>query len=148
MKPIIMYYSYTGNCKKEASMISRELKKADETLEPDLIEIKEARKRTKLGTFFIGCPKAMSRKKSRILDPNVNLNDYDRIILVAPIWSGFPAPAFNAIVDLLPEGKEVELYICSAGGEAPKSKAGTCDLIKKKGCSLIGYHDIKTAGIH
>ena len=140
MKILILYYSYTGNCKRQAEL----LKEQDPTAE--LFEVKEKRRYKMFGTVLINCPKAALRKESAICEIEVNLKDYDKIIIVAPIWNGYPAPVFNSIVHRLPEKIEVELFLCSGGGETPKSKKGTCDLIKKANCKLIAYHDIKTVG--
>ena len=96
--------------------------------------------------MLINCPKAALRKASAICELEVNLEDYDKFIIVAPIWNGYPAPVFNSIVHRLPEKKEVELFLCSGGGETPNSKEGTSELIRKANCNLVAYHDIKTVG--
>ena len=138
MKTIILYYSYTGHCKAEAEKL------LNETEGGILCEINQKHNFNKFTVFLIGCPKALLRKKSKIEKIPYNLNDFDKIIIFSPIWAGFPAPAFNAVIRQLPEDKEVELYLCSAGGETPKSNDGTIRLIADKKCKLTGYHDIKT----
>jgi hypothetical protein len=60
------------------------------------------------------------------------------------VWANNPAPAFNSIVELLPAGKEVELFFCSGGSGTQKSEKGTKDLIEKKGCTVVFYRDVKT----
>ncbi len=138
MKTIILYYTFGGKSREVANRLA--------SMETDTIvyEVKEARKRNILTAFFSGCPKAMKRKYSKIQPLTCKLEEYEKIILVAPIWAGFPAPAFNSMVKQLPPEKLVELYLCSGSGEAPKSKEGTCQLIKDKGCELVAYHDVKT----
>lgn len=138
MKTLILYYSYTGNCKKEAETIASDYSKAV------LYEVKEMKKRTKFNAFMSGCPKAMARKTVKIHPITCDLNEFDKIVIVCPIWSGYPVPAFNAMVELLPQRKEIELFFCSGGGETPKSKEGTIALITSKNCKLVAYHDIKT----
>lgn len=137
MKTIVLYFTLGGSTKTEAERITAEL---GGTLCP----IEEKHKRNMLTAFIPGCPNAMKRKASKIQSLGFDLNDFDRIVIGAPIWAGFPAPAFNAAVDQLPAGKEVELFFCSAGGEEPKSEAGTKELIAQKGCTLVSYRDIKT----
>ena len=139
MKNIVIYYSFGGTCRNEAARIAKEQGGAV------LCEVKETKKRSILSAFFNGCPKAMRRKASLIEDLPFQLEDFERIVIIAPIWAGYPAPAFNAIVSLLPQGKEVEVFLCSGGGEAPKSKIGTMELIEQKKCRLIAYHDIKAS---
>lgn len=139
MKTIVMYYTFGGSSKREAEKIANDIEGAI------LCQVKEKKKRNIFTAFLSGCPKAMKRSGSDIQTVQYNLSDFDKIILVAPVWAGFPVPAFNSMVQLLPEGKEVELYICSGGGETPKSKDGTCQLITDKKCKLVEYHDVKTS---
>lgn len=142
MKVLILYYSYTGNCKKQAMLLKTQ------NPEADLYEIKDKKRAGMFVTFLVNCPKAALRKKASIQEISVNLEAYDKLILVAPIWNAYPVPQFNSLVANLPENKDVELYFCSAGGESTKSKDGTCELIKNAGCRLVEYHDIKTAATH
>ena len=139
MKTMIMYYTFGGRCKKEAEHIANETKNAV------LCEIQQKKKYNIFTAFFSGCPSAMKRKSAQIKDVPYNLEDFDRIILVTPIWAGYPAPAFNSMVNLLPEGKEVEIFMCSGSGKAPKSEEGTKKMIEDKKCKLVAYHNIKTS---
>lgn len=141
MKIQILFYTFGGATRKEAFQLTEELQNAGDIIK--CTEITEKKKRSLLSSFFSGCPKALHRKASKIAPVQIE-QDADRFIVGCPIWAGFPAPAFNAIIPLIPDGKEVELYFCSGGGEEPKSKQGTIDLIKLKGLTLISYRDIKT----
>lgn len=138
MKTVILYYSLGGATKAEAERLAAEQG-------AELCPIREKKKRNVFTAFFSGCPEAMKRKASKIQPLGCNLEEYDRIVIGCPIWAGFPAPAFNAAVNLLPPDKEVELFFCSGGGEEPKSEAGTKELIAEKGCTLVSYRDIRTA---
>jgi flavodoxin len=137
MKSIIVYYTFGGSTKKEAERLAAER-------QAPVCKVMEARNRSFLGSFVPGGYSAMHRKASSIKPLDIRLQDYDRIIIGCPVWAGFPAPAFNAIVELLPRGKEVEVFLCSGGGETPKSEQGTKALIEKKGCTLVSYRDVKT----
>lgn len=139
MKTIILYYTFGGSSRKEAQRIADSIENAV------VCEVKQKKKYNIFTAFISGCPKAMKRSASDIKEIEYNLNDYDKIILVAPVWAGFPVPAFNSMVELLPAGKEVELFICSGGGETPKSKDGTCQMIIDKKCKLVDYHDVRTS---
>ena len=139
MKTIIMYYTFGGTSKKEAERI------ADENKDSVICEVQQKKKYNIITAFFSGCPKAMKRQVVEIKEVPYDLAHFDRIIFVAPIWAGFPVPAFNAMVNLLPAGKEVEIFMCSGGGEAPKSEEGTKKMIQDKNCKLIAYHNIKTS---
>lgn len=137
MKTIILYYTFGGTSRKEAERVAEQNKGAV------ICEVKEKKKRNIVTAFIPGCPQAMKREMSKIEILPYNVDDYERIILIAPVWAGFPVPAFNAMVNLLPKEKEVEIFVCSGGGETPKSEEGTKQLILDKGCKLIGYHDIR-----
>ena len=138
MKTAILYYTFGGKSRKEANHLATTEEQAE------VFEVNEQKKRNMFTAIFSGCPKAAKRKCSKIQPLDCRLEEYEKIILLAPIWAGYPAPAFNAMVELLPSGKKVEIYLQSTSGQAPKSKEGTCQLIKDKGCELIGYHDVKT----
>jgi flavodoxin len=137
MKNIIVYYTFGGSTKKEAERLAADL-------QAPVLRVMETRNRSFVGAFVPGGLQAMRRKASTIKPLDIRLQDYDRIIIGSPVWAGYPAPAFNAIVELLPKGKEVEVFLCSGGGETPKSDQGTRALIEKKGCTLVSYRDVKT----
>jgi flavodoxin len=137
MKTIVLYYSFGGSTKAEAERIAAEN-------DAVLCRVVETKNRSLISSFVQGAPNAMKRKASEIKQIEQDLNSFDRIIIGCPIWGGYPAPAFNAIVELLPRDKEVELFFCSGGGDTQKSSQGTKDLISKKGCKLISYRDVKT----
>lgn len=137
MKTVILYYTFGGSTKKEAERLAAELG-------APLYRVREARSRSLFASFLPGSWLAMHRKAATIRPPDIRLQDYGRIIIGCPVWAGYPAPAFNAIAELLPTGKEVELFFCSAGGGTQKSAQGTKELIGKKGCTVLSYRDVKT----
>lgn len=137
MKTAVLYYTLSGSTKNEAERIAKELS-------ADIFEIKELKKRTMFSAFLPGCPNAMSRKASKILPIEAELSDYDKFVLCCPVWASFPAPAFNAMLELIPKGKAVDAVLCSSGGDTSKSKEDTIVFIKSKGLVLSGYTDIKT----
>jgi len=140
MKTAVVYYTFGGSAKKEAERLIKERG-------AELFRVYEARKRSLFGAFASGCYQAMHRKAAAILPLNVNFAEYDRITICCPVWAGYPAPAFNAVAALLPSGKEIEVFLCSAGGETPKSEQGTKQMITDKGCKLIAYHNVKTGAV-
>lgn len=138
MKTLIAFYTFGGETRREAMRIAAETEGAVPC------EIKEQRNRSVLSSIFIGCPKAVKHKPSKIKPVGANFADYDRIIIGAPIWADYPAPAWNAIVNLLPPGKEVELFFCSASGGSDKSKQSNIEMVEKKGCKVVSYRDVLT----
>ncbi|MDR2597491.1 MAG: NAD(P)H-dependent oxidoreductase [Treponema sp.] len=137
MKTLILFYSFSGNTRKLAS------KKAAET-GADIEEVIELKRMFVLKAYFIGAYSAIKRKKTEIQPIKSQLNGYEKIIIMAPVWAGNPAPAFNSIVEQLPSGKKVELVMVSAGGGTKNSAEGTKNLITMRGCEVTDYIDIKT----
>ena len=137
LKTVIVYYTFGGATKKEAEKLAAQMG-------CEAVRVQEKKKRNLFSAFIPGAPWAMKRKASDIQPLGVDLADYERIVIGAPIWAGYPAPAFNAIVKLLPRGKDVDLFLCSGGGETPESSAGTRKLIQDAGCTVASYRDVNT----
>lgn len=138
MKTLVLYYSFSGKTKKEAEKIAASNK-------CKLYGVTEAKKRGKFSAFLRGCPQAMKRAVPAVNPVGLKFEEYDRIYIGAPVWAGYPAPAFNAMVKLLPAGKEVSVFLTSGGGDTSKSAEGTKKMITDKGCTVTEYKDIKTA---
>jgi hypothetical protein len=138
MNSIVLYYSYTGHTKKIAEKMAH-------TQSCELVEIQTQKRRSKLTVFLLECPRARMRKAASIKPIDKDLSGYDMITLAAPVWNSFPAPAFNAMVELLPKDKHVEIILVSGhgSGATAKSEEGTRKMIKKKGCTIVAYKEIK-----
>ena len=88
-KTLIVYYSYTGNCREIVSSLTAQV-------EADVLEIQPAEKGLKyeannyaLGTQLLNAIKANPNDASSYpaIDPvNVSLSDYQNIIIVTPLW--------------------------------------------------------------
>lgn len=137
MNTVVLYYTFGGSTKKEAEKIGSELG-------APVYRVKEKRNRSLIGSFIPGGFQAMKRKKTKILPLEVDLNAFDRILIGCPVWAACPAPAFNSIVDLLPAGKEVEVFLCSGGNDAHPSDDVTKSMIEAKGCKVTGIRTIAT----
>ncbi len=137
MKTVIIYYTLGGATKKEAERLAQELN-------APVHQVREVRSRSVWSAFVPGCIQAINRQAVSIRPLDVHLDEYDRIVIGCPVWAGHPAPAFNAMAELLPGGKEVEVFLCSGGGETAKSEQGTRALIERKGCTLISYRNVMT----
>jgi len=134
MKTIILFYSFSGKTKKLAEQKAREIN-------ADIEEVMEVKKPSMLGAFFSGVFKAVKRRKISIKPIQSDPAKYDQIIIMAPVWAGFPAPAFNNIVEQIPSGKKVEIIMVSESGKS-RSK-GTIELLTARGCEVTGYSDVK-----
>ncbi len=137
MKTAVVYYTFGGSTRKEAERIAAEQG-------ADLFRVREAGKRSLLGAFVPGVIEAMKRRKPRIQPEALDLSAYERIYLGCPVWAAHPAPAFNAMVELLPAGKEVAVFFCGAGNDPRESDAQTRRLIEARGCMLTRMDTIPT----
>ncbi|MDR0974701.1 MAG: hypothetical protein LBL80_03300 [Ruminococcus sp.] len=130
----VVYYSFTGNSRKKAE----EFAKASGS---DLIEITMKKPYGKLSSFLKGCPKAIARKSVPI-NIGGDIKKYDSFTVFMPVWAGHPAPPFNSLLEALPKGSSVELYLCSGGGETTTSEK-TKAFCESFDIKLNGYKDIK-----
>lgn len=137
MNTAVVYYSFSGTTARYAI-------EKFQHLDADLIEVSEAKKPTLPGAFLKGCPMAM-RQAASILRDLPDLSPYDRIVIACPVWAGFPAPAFNAILKLIPSGKSVEIHLVSGSGDTSKAHERIARKIADAGLTLTGYQDIKAS---
>lgn len=133
-RTVLLFYSYGGSTKRLAIIIAAER-------HADLFEIRELKKRGIISAFFRGCPDAMAQRSVPLSGQFPDLSGYDRAIVACPVWSGFPAPAFNSIIRSLPQGMPVEVILVSGGGETPKCKDKVRALIESMGCTCVSITD-------
>ena len=136
MKKLALYYSFDEKTKRMAYSKKEELKV------DLLVEIKEIKKRSKFNTFIPGIFEAMNMKKSEIEPLGVDLNEYKTIIIFMPLWGGYPAPAMNSVIELIPQGKNIELYMTSPSGKSIKSADNTSNEVQKRGALVTKYVDV------
>ena len=136
MRTIVLYYSYSGHTKT----IAEDFAKKESA---DIEEITEIKRPGRLKAFTSGCFAAMRGSMWPIKSLDADLVTYERLILLAPVWAGHPAPAVNSLLDRLPEGKEVYVKMVSASGKSDCiNRLKTT--IMGKGCTLVGFEDIKS----
>ena len=135
MKTLIVYYSYSGHTKKIALALA-------EKKSADIMEIEDVKRPMKLKAYTAGLLAAM-RGKTRPIKPfTANMAEYDSLMLLSPVWADNPPPAFNALLEQLPEGKSVSLRMISASGKSGcKERLETA--IKARGCTLESFENIK-----
>lgn len=136
MSSVILYYTFTGSTRAEAERLAAETGAA-------LCPVQELKKRTLFSAYVTGCMQAMRQRAAAIQPISIDLRQFDEIILGCPIWAGCPAPAFHAMLALLPAGKRVSLFFCSGSGNSSKSAAQTKALVQARGCTLASYRDVK-----
>lgn len=135
MKTAIVFYSWSGHTAQLAKARAEKEGAA-------LYEIKDKSRPGALGAYTAGCFAAMRMKRTPTLPFTAPLGEYDRIIIMAPVWAGHPAPAVNTVFDALPDGKEVAVCMVSGGGKSG-CREKVQALVDSKGCKLAGYEDIR-----
>lgn len=134
-KTLVIFYSYTGTTRTLATETAHKRSAA-------ICEIKDLKRPPALLAFTKGAFLSRRHKASKIDILGVDFSYYDKFVLFCPIWAGNPAPPMNAVFPQIPAGKEVELNFVSGGGRS-NCKAYVIDLLKKQGCRITKYRDIK-----
>ena len=110
MKTAVAYYSLGGTTRSYA-------RAAAKARNADLIELTPKSPYNRFTAFVRGCPEAV-KQKAVALDGMPLFVGYDRVVLMAPVWAGYPAPVFNSAVELVPPGTEVEVILVSGSGSS------------------------------
>lgn len=130
MKSAIIYYSYSGNTKRIAEVLSEHLKQKGE------VEIIELKASDESGNFFSQAARAFFKKRAQIAGANFDLTKFDFICLGTPVWAFGPAPAMNTYLDkcLGLEGKEIVLFTTYGSGTGNQRCLNYMqDILSKKG---------------
>ena len=136
MSTLIVFFSYTGTTKKMAQELAEEKGAA-------LAEVKPVKVPSKLMSILRSNIGNMEKKSWPIKPLEVDLNDFDHIIFMSPVWSYRPSPYISQIIDKLPPGKTVEFYMLSAGG-VTKKKDQVVAKVKQAGCTVTGWQEVKS----
>ncbi|MDG6229115.1 MAG: NAD(P)H-dependent oxidoreductase [Candidatus Thermoplasmatota archaeon] len=125
MKVGLFYYSKTGNTKKIASMIEQKIKA--NKINIDLIEIQPI----KHPGFIKGAYTAYREKDLPIKNQDLDVKQYDLLILGSPVWAGKPVPFIHTFLhkSINTIGKKVAFFFTS-GGELEKTRL-VQDILKK-----------------
>ncbi|HZK39403.1 MAG TPA: NAD(P)H-dependent oxidoreductase [Clostridia bacterium] len=140
MKTLVVYYSLSGKTKKVAT-------EQAEKESADIIEVKEKKPYSILTAFVLGAYAAKKQKTVEIEALKCDFTAYDKIILAAPIWGGFPAPPMNTVITMMPAGKDVAFVLTSGSGDSSKRAAKIKELVTKQGCRVVGYTDVKSSSL-
>ena len=93
MNSAVIYYSYSGNTKKVAELLTRELEPKGQAQQVELAGIDEAR------SFLGQCRRAFFHKRAQIQPVLSDLSGFDLICFGTPVWAFGPAPAINTYLD-------------------------------------------------
>ena len=132
MKTVVMYYSYSGTTKALATQTALELGADIE----EIIEVKRP-------FLPVGVYRAVTCSKTEIHPIKSQLEDYDNIVIMSPVWADHPVSAIYSLIDCLPEGKQVELVMVSGGGGTKSSAESTKALVTARGCEVTSYSNVE-----
>ncbi|AZO94491.1 NAD(P)H-dependent oxidoreductase [Halocella sp. SP3-1] len=114
MKNLVLYYSLNGNTDFVA-------KKLAEKLDADIVMLEPIKDYPKgFVKYIIGGFQSLFKIKVAIKPIEVNLADYDQIVIGSPVWAGSMTPPIRSLLtDKQIEGKNVVLF-CTYQGQAGK----------------------------
>ena len=117
MKTLIVYYSFEGNCKFAAEELEI-LTGAD----IERLEVSGEPPKSGLMKFLRGGKSALSHELPELKALEHKLDDYERLIIMFPIWAGTYPPAIGSFIDKYHPGwKELYLVASSKGGSPEKA---------------------------
>ena len=137
-KALIIFYSYSGHTKNIAQQKAK-------SQDADLYEIKDQKRPGIVSAYVSGCFRAMRQKEMPIEAVEIDFSRYESITVMAPIWAGHPAPAFNSLIAKLPSGTAVKLYMISGSGQSSKDRV--TEFVKSKDCTVTDYIDVKSKSL-
>ena len=141
-KPLIVYYSRTGNTRA----ISESIK---DTLECDIQEIKDLKDRSGFSGFIGGMIDVRENPTTDISPTEVRLEDYNLFIIGSPGWGGKITPAINTFINMTDfTGKKVVLFSVVTGQMPQKTLDEYSKLIGSRGGQAIDTFIVKTLWIN
>ncbi len=144
MKTLVVYYSLTGKTELVA-------KGAAEALEADIKKIEEVKPRgSGAKLYFTGGMDAFKDRCSEVRPIDLDLRDYDLVLVGSPNWAAKPVPAINAFVAQADfSGKDFVVFFTSGGdvkGNEPAIKNLTAKIEKRSG-KVIGSFSIRSTRV-
>lgn len=137
MKTLIVFYSNTGNTSKLARIIA-------DKLEGETLEIKDQRNRNGLIGFLRAGFDAITSNVTIIENFNLELPEYDLVIIGTPIWAGRLTPAIRTFLignsEVLPE---VAFFTTHAGGGSSKALLQLEELAGKEPLACLSIEKSK-----
>ena len=119
MKRLVVFYSLEGNTEYIVDMIAEKLSVDKLKLVP-----KKAYADKGFAKFFWGGKSAVMAEKPELEPYDVNLDDYDEIVIGFPVWAGNITPPIRTFAsdnkDSL-KGKKISSFACESGAGAEKA---------------------------
>jgi flavodoxin len=140
MKSAVVYYSYSGNTRKVAEILAKDLRSQCEV---EMIELKGLDESNK---FLVQAARAFRHKRAKIQPVNFNLSGYDLICFGSPVWAFGPAPGMNTYLDKCfgLEGKRVILFTTYGSGTGNERCLNYMqDILAKKGAKQFSRFSVQ-----
>ncbi|MDD5254095.1 MAG: flavodoxin [Candidatus Nanoarchaeia archaeon] len=123
MKTLIVYYSKTGNTKKVAEELNKQIK-------ADVEEIIDTKKRSGILGWILGGRDAVRNKLTKINPIKYNPEDYDLVLIGSPVWGFKVVPAIRTY---LTENKFKQVaFFCTMDGSGDEGTFKSMEEISKK----------------
>lgn len=149
MRVAIVYHSLSGNTRRVAELLADRLAG---TAEADLVEVRDQRQYSTLTAYTSGAPRAMRGEVAEIEPAEIDVADYDVIVLGTPVWAQAPTPAANGAVAAFRgiEGKEGVVFATSGGGPSPAAQTLAAALaargVRVRGTAQFERKDVENEG--
>ena len=137
MKSLIVYYSLGGNTKLIAEEIAREI-------DCDVIQLKLQKELPSKGfmKYVWGGKQVVFNEKPALEPFNIDVDNYDLIIMGTPVWAGKFASAFNTFFsEVSLKNKNIVLFCCYAGAEGKTFDSFKRKLEGNKVLGQMGFRD-------
>lgn len=111
MKNLIVYYSYEGNTEEL-------VKGMKDVIEADVLKVVPKKEKISKGLFrFVwGGMQVYMKKTPELEEYNIDLSQYDNIIIGSPCWFGTYAPPINTFsTENTIKDKNIYLFACNGG---------------------------------
>ena len=137
-KALVVYYSRTGNTKAIAESVR-------EVLGADIQEIKDMKDRSGFFGYIGGMIDSKKNPITEISPKEVNIRDYDLIVIGSPGWGVKLTPAINTFIDRTDfTGKKVILFGVASARIQQKTLDEYSKVITSRGGKVIDTFIIKT----
>ena len=131
MKTKIIYYSYSGNTRRVARLLS------DILAENGEVEFQELKAADESKNFFIQGRRALKKIRAVLEETSLDFSGYDLVCFGTPVWAFGPTPAMWTCLDKASglDGKEVILFTTSGGSGDKRCLNTMQEILAQKGAA-------------
>ena len=134
MRPLVIYYSRTGNTKKVAEAISSALKCDSE-------EISDTKKRKGPVAYLAAARDAMRKNQTEINPIQKDLGTYDLIIVGTPVWSWTVSTPIRTFLQQHKKQIKNVAFFLTHGGNFKNTFEDMANILGKKPLGTFEMHE-------